>query len=176
MKTETERISTKILERIVPKKPERDTVENLAQKIMSKTEEVSHKSSLNAKVSLEGSVAKDTWLSGEADIDIFLQVDNKLERKDLETTCLQVARKAIKGHKPIERYAEHPYITVDYQINNTKIKIDLVLYFDLDLDYIKNKGPITAVDRSPFHGRFIRDNLTKSQKNDARLLKQFFNI
>ncbi|MEJ2294652.1 MAG: hypothetical protein P8Y23_07770 [Candidatus Lokiarchaeota archaeon] len=42
------------------------------------------------------------------------------------------------------------------------------------MDYIKENGPITAVDRSPWHGRFVRDKLTIPQKSDVRLLKQFF--
>ncbi|GAI51570.1 unnamed protein product, partial [marine sediment metagenome] len=46
--------------------------------------------------------------------------------------------------------------------------------FDLDEERIKQEGPITAVDRSPWHGRFVRENLSKDQKNDVRLLKQFF--
>jgi tRNA nucleotidyltransferase (CCA-adding enzyme) len=63
---------------------------------------------------------------------------------------------------------------VDYLVDNVKIKIDIVLYFDLDKAFIEQNGPITAVDRSPWHGRFIRKNLTSEQKNDVRLLKQFF--
>ncbi|MFX1352510.1 MAG: hypothetical protein ACFFGP_00965 [Promethearchaeota archaeon] len=71
-------------------------------------------------------------------------------------------------------YAEHPYVTADYYTENLTVKIDLVLYFNVDLDYIKKNGPITAVDRSPWHGQFIRNNLSPTQKNEVRLLKQFF--
>ena len=74
----------------------------------------------------------------------------------------------------ISHYIDHPYVTVDYVVDNINIKIDIVLYFDLDKKFIEKNGPITAVDRSPWHGRFIRDNLTAKQKNEVRLLKQFF--
>ena len=77
-------------------------------------------------------------------------------------------------HNPRLLYAEHPYVTVDYITVNVKLKIDIVLYFDLNSEYIKKNGPITAVDRSPWHGRFIREQLSLEQKNDIRLLKQFF--
>ncbi|OGD53566.1 CCA-adding enzyme [Candidatus Bathyarchaeota archaeon RBG_13_38_9] len=164
MKTETEKISIKVLERIVPKKSERNSVENLAQKIMNKVAEASDKSSLNAKVSLEGSVAKDTWLSGEADIDIFLQVDSKLERKDLETTCLEVARQAIRGHKPIERFAEHPYI--ETLIGKTRVNIVPC--------YLVEKGKWkSATDRTPYHTVYVKKNLDNKLKNEIRLLKKF---
>ncbi|MFX1259716.1 MAG: hypothetical protein ACFFAN_17830, partial [Promethearchaeota archaeon] len=71
-------------------------------------------------------------------------------------------------------YAEHPYVKTDYIKKDAHIGIDIVLYFDLDVKYIKKNGPITAVDRSPWHGRFVRKNLNANQKNDVRLLKQFF--
>jgi len=77
-------------------------------------------------------------------------------------------------HNPRLLYAEHPYVTVDYLVKNHIIKIDIVLFFDLELEYIKNNGPVTAVDRSPWHGRFIKENLSQEQKNDVRVLKQFF--
>ena len=69
---------------------------------------------------------------------------------------------------------KHPYVKVDYIIEDIKVKIDIVLYFDLELEFIKKNGPITAVDRSPWHGYFIRNNLDFNQRNDVRLLKQFF--
>jgi tRNA nucleotidyltransferase (CCA-adding enzyme) len=164
LKTETEKISIQVLERIVPKKLERNSVENLAQKIMSKVAEASDKSSLNAKISLEGSVAKDTWLSGEADIDIFLQVDSKLERKDLETTCLEVARQAIRGYKPIERFAEHPYI--ETLIGKTIVNIVPC--------YLVEKGKWkSATDRTPYHTAYVKKNLDNKLKNEIRLLKKF---
>ncbi|WP_455368591.1 CCA tRNA nucleotidyltransferase [[Eubacterium] cellulosolvens] len=160
----TEKITSKVLERIVPQKSERNSVENLAKKIMSKIAEASHKSSLNAKVSLEGSVAKDTWLSGEADIDIFLQVDSKLERKVLETTCLEVARQAIKGHKPIERFAEHPYI--ETLIGTTRVNIVPC--------YLVERGKWkSATDRTPYHTTYVKENLDNKLRNEIRLLKKF---
>jgi tRNA nucleotidyltransferase (CCA-adding enzyme) len=131
---------------------------------MSKVVEASDKSLLNAKVSLEGSVAKDTWLSGEADIDIFLQVDSKLERKDLETTCLEVARQAIRGHKPIERFAEHPYI--ETLIGKTRVNIVPC--------YLVEKGKWkSATDRTPYHTAYVKKNLDNKLKNEIRLLKKF---
>ncbi|MFW9873570.1 MAG: hypothetical protein ACFFG0_10735 [Candidatus Thorarchaeota archaeon] len=77
-------------------------------------------------------------------------------------------------YNPRLLYAEHPYVTVDFNTEDVEIKVDIVLYFDIDLKIIKQKGPITAVDRSPWHGRFVRKNLTEDQKNDIRLLKHFF--
>ncbi len=164
MKNKAEEISKKVLERIVPQNSERNNVENLAKKIMEKVTEASQKSSLNAKVSLEGSVAKDTWLSEEADIDIFLQVESKLERKDLETTCLEVARQAIKGHKAIERFAEHPYI--ETLIGKTRVNI--VPCYQVEKGKWKS-----ATDRTPFHTAYVKKNLDSELRDEIRLLKKF---
>ncbi|GAG90666.1 unnamed protein product, partial [marine sediment metagenome] len=136
---------------------------------------------------------KQTQLRSDFDIDLFIGLNydlysqkyvglsknklKKVSKKDFLDLCNIWIIKSLASkefHNPRLLYAEHPYVTVDYIIDNDKLKIDIVLYFDLDSKHIKEKGPITAVDRSPWHGRFIRDNLNRNQKNDVRLLKQFF--
>jgi tRNA nucleotidyltransferase (CCA-adding enzyme) len=105
---------------------------------------------------------------------------NKLKsksKKDFLELCKGWIIKSLSSKEfqnPRLLYAEHPYVTVDYFTDDLKIEVDIVLYFNLALEYIKNTGPITAVDRSPWHGRFIKDNLSTKQKNEVRLLKQFF--
>ena len=132
-------------------------------------------------------------LKDDYDIDLFIGLDftlykykyeglskNKLKKdskKDFLELCNNWIIQSLKTknfHNPRLLYAEHPYVTVDYLVNDIEIKIDVVLYFDLSLERIKKHGPITAVDRSPWHGRFVRDNLSEKQKDDVRLLKQFF--
>ena len=136
---------------------------------------------------------KQTQLRNDFDIDLFIGLNydlyspkyeglskNKLKKaskKDFLDLCNRWIIKSLslkEFHNPRLLYAEHPYVTVDYVTDDVKLKIDIVLYFDLDSSYIKENGPITAVDRSPWHGRFIRDNLNENQKNEVRLLKQFF--
>jgi len=138
---------------------------------------------------------KQTQLRNDFDIDLFVGLSynkfkhkyeglsrNKLKKeskKDFLELCNKWIIKSLtlkEFSEPRLLYAEHPYVTVDFldQDKDMKVKLDIVLYFDLPLDYIKKKGPITAVDRSPWHGRFVRENLNKDQKDDVRLLKQFF--
>ncbi len=138
---------------------------------------------------------KQTQLRNDFDIDIFIGLNYNLyedkfkglsktklkkeSKKEFLKLCNEWIIKALilkeyKEHRLL--YAEHPYVTVDFidLDKNLKIKLDIVLYFDLTLEFIKKNGIITAVDRSPWHGRFVRDNLSKKQKDDVRLLKQFF--
>ena len=138
---------------------------------------------------------KQTQLRNDFDIDLFVGLSykkfkhkyeglsrNKLKKeskKDFLKLCHKWIIKSLtlkEFSEPRLLYAEHPYVTVDFvdQDKEIKVKLDIVLYFDLPLEYIKKFGPVTAVDRSPWHGRFVRDNLNKNQKDDVRLLKQFF--
>ncbi len=146
------------------------------------------------KIEPQGSTGiKQTQLKNDFDIDLFVGLNyelykpnyeglskNKLKKeskKDFLNLCNNWIIKSLtpkEFHNPRLLYAEHPYVTVDYFAENHKIKIDIVLFFDLDLEFINTHGPVTAVDRSPWHGRFIKNNLTKEQKNEVRILKQFF--
>ncbi len=136
---------------------------------------------------------KQTQLRDDFDVDLFVGLDYNEYRPKYHGLSKNKLRKVTKKlfldlcnnwiikslslrefNNPRLLYAEHPYVTVDYIIDNIIIKIDIVLYFELDLEIIKKSGPVTAVDRSPWHGRFVRDELTKAQKNDVRILKQFF--
>ncbi|MFX0018570.1 MAG: hypothetical protein ACFFAK_01160 [Promethearchaeota archaeon] len=136
---------------------------------------------------------KQTQLKGDYDIDLFIGLDynfykpnyrgltkSKLKsksKKDFLELCKGWIIKSLASKEfqnPRLLYSEHPYVTVDYFTDDLKIEVDIVLYFDLDLNYIQRNGPITAVDRSPWHGQFIKKELSPKQKNEVRLLKQFF--
>ncbi|MFW9974238.1 MAG: hypothetical protein ACFFDQ_03080, partial [Candidatus Thorarchaeota archaeon] len=53
------------------------------------------------------------------------------------------------------------------------LEIDILGCFDIDLNYLEEKGPITAVDRTVHHTRYVADKLTKKKRDDARILKSF---
>ncbi|MEM3596086.1 MAG: nucleotidyltransferase domain-containing protein [Candidatus Bathyarchaeia archaeon] len=79
MSSKLDQIFRTVLTRIVPKDAERRKILKLSQQVIESVSSTARRFSLKAEVSLEGSVAKDTWLSGEADIDIFLKVDSSLD-------------------------------------------------------------------------------------------------
>ena len=188
-------IFNEVLKEIIP----RDHELNLIFKIVKKLKNLLEKRAkeLNIKyneIEPQGSTGiKQTQLRNDFDIDLFVGLDyeiykpkyiglskNKLKKaskKDFLELCNNWIIKSLtlkEFKNPRLLYAEHPYVTVDYITRDIKIKIDIVLYFDLDVNYIKKYGPITSVDRSPWHGRFIKVELSPEQKNDVRLLKQFF--
>ena len=64
-----------------------------------------------------------------------------------------------------ESYAEHPYIRGYYK----NYKIEIVPCYKIE----KASQKLSAVDRTPLHTQFIKENLKENQKKEVRLLKQF---
>ena len=112
-----------------------------------------------------GSAARGTWISGTHDLDIFITFPEDTSREELEEFGLSIAREIAKdADRSEERYAEHPYINMRYM----DFDVDLVPCFRVSSpDSIKS-----AVDRTPFHNEFIKQNIS-GLENDVLLLKQF---
>ncbi|TFF63822.1 MAG: hypothetical protein EU521_00160 [Promethearchaeota archaeon] len=136
---------------------------------------------------------KQTQLRDDFDIDLFIGLDFENYNDDFSSLSKTKFKEKIKKdflhlcnnwiiksltprefRNPRLLYAEHPYVTAHYEKDDLNIELDIVLYFELDLNFIRENGPITAVDRTPWHGRFIKNELSEEQKNQVRLLKQFF--
>jgi tRNA nucleotidyltransferase (CCA-adding enzyme) len=150
-----------VLARIRPKQGEHHHTWAVATAILSAIAEDGR-----AKGMVVGSVARDTWLSGEKDLDIFLLLPPTLTREGLEETGLDVARGiARRFTAPFhEKYAEHPYVnaTID------GLDVDLVPCYE-----VASAAAIqSAVDRTPFHTRYISDRIGPLQ-DDVLLAKQF---
>ncbi|MFX1311761.1 MAG: hypothetical protein ACFFHD_03985 [Promethearchaeota archaeon] len=190
-----EEILSEVLKNVIPTSHEIALIESITKKLkellIKKAKDLGIK---NYTIEAQGSTGiKQTQLKDDYDIDLFIGLDyndyknhyeglskNKLKKeskKDFLKLCnnwIIPSLSSERFYNPRLLYAEHPYVTVDYLVNNIQINIDIVLYFSLSLEQIKKNGPITAVDRSPWHGLFVKKNLTKKQKNDVRILKQFF--
>jgi len=105
-----EEICLKVLEKITPGEEERRRVIGLAEELMGRLRGVLAAEGIEAEVRLEGSLAKDTWLSGEADVDIFVRFSPDVPLGFLRTRFLELAKEASRPYKQVERYAEHPYL------------------------------------------------------------------
>jgi tRNA nucleotidyltransferase (CCA-adding enzyme) len=187
-----------VLKEIMPTEQEFRLIEEITDNLKSLLDKNAKELNIKyTRIEPQGSTGiKQTQLRNDFDIDLFIGLNyelyspkyeglskNKLKKaskQDFLDLCNNWIIKSLSLKKEFQDprllYAEHPYVTVDYIFGEVKLKVDIVLYFDLDLNYIKKHGPITAVDRSPWHGRFIRDKLNRDQKNDVRLLKQFFKV
>lgn len=188
-------IFKEVLEDITPTQQELTLINDIIIKLKTLLDEKAQQLGIKyTRIEPQGSTGiKQTQLKNDFDIDLFVGLNyelykpnydglskNKLKKeskKDFRSLCNNWIIKSLtlkEFHHPRLLYAEHPYVTVDYFVENYTVKIDIVLFFDLELDYIMNYGPVTAVDRSPLHGHFVKENLSQAQKNDVRVLKQFF--
>ncbi|TEU05210.1 tRNA CCA-pyrophosphorylase, partial [Candidatus Bathyarchaeota archaeon] len=80
-----------VLKRVTPSSGKRKRILELADRLVNKVTAAAKEAEIDAKVRVEGSVAKDTWLSEEPDIDIFMRVPTTLPRESFGTTCLEIA-------------------------------------------------------------------------------------
>jgi tRNA nucleotidyltransferase (CCA-adding enzyme) len=111
-----------------------------------------------------GSFAKGTWLSKDADIDIFIRFKKSISEEKFEKISKKIGFDALKKYSPYVRYSQHPY--VEAKIKSTKINI--VPFYDVKIGEWKS-----AADRSPFHTKFMEKSLTSKMRNEVRILKIF---
>lgn len=111
-----------------------------------------------------GSYAKDTWLSKEADIDIFIKFKKSISDEKFAEISKNVGFESMKKYNPYIRYSEHPY--VEARIKKTRINV--VPCYDVNLGEWKS-----SADRSPFHTKFMQNILTPKMRNEVRILKTF---
>jgi len=150
-----------VLERIRPTPEERTYIRVIGQRLIEAVER-----SGVAEAMMVGSVARDTFVRGDRDLDVFMLFDPAISREELQEQGLALARRIAEefGATWREKYAEHPYLnaTID------SLDIDLVpCYAVSSATEIKS-----AVDRTPFHTRYILSHIG-GYADDVLLLKQF---
>jgi len=111
-----------------------------------------------------GSYAKGTWLSKDADVDIFVKFKKNTSEEKFEQISKKIGFDALKSYSPYVRYSEHPY--VEAKIKDTKINV--VPFYDVKLGEWKS-----SADRSPFHTKFMGKSLTTKMRDEVRILKTF---
>lgn len=164
MQQESARIIQEVLKKIVPNEKEKEKMEKVAKSLELKVSSSCEESEVEAIVRIEGSLAKNTWLSGDPDIDIFMRLPATIPRKNLDEIGLKVARKATEGLKQIERFAEHPYL----ESYLDGIRLNIVPCYSTTLGKW-----LSATDRTPFHTDYINERMKKKMHNEVRLLKKF---
>lgn len=162
---EIELILEEVLRRIRPDDEERAFVEGLMKELEETAKETIESLGLNVKPYFVGSLAKDTYLAGDHDVDLFLAfpLDVPLER--LREEGLKLG-KAIGERLDayVIAYAEHPYVRARYK----GVKVDLVPCYN-----VRNWRDVkTAVDRSILHTRWVNEHI-KGKNDEVRLLKRF---
>lgn len=159
-----QQVTQLILKRITPSDTDRARVEAITREIERKVEDACRTEGVTAIVRVEGSVAKDTWLRENPDIDVFMRLPTSIPRKSLGEVGLKVAKKAAGDYKQVERFAEHPYL----EITVGGYLVDIVPCYDAKLGEWQS-----ATDRTPYHTDYIKQHLTTQLRGEVRLLKRF---
>ncbi|MEM1727089.1 MAG: CCA tRNA nucleotidyltransferase [Nitrososphaerota archaeon] len=117
-------------------------------------------------VSLEGSAAKNTWIRGRAEADIFIHFDPGISREELEKIIVDLGSRIVEslGGEPMIMYADHPY--VEGIVNG--VTVDVVACYR-----VEPPNWMSATDRTPYHTRYVLSKLKPDQEDEVRLLKGF---
>ena len=163
MSTPIQTVLDQIAKRVVPSERERAKMSQLAERLKGQVQNILDQEGFGGMVSIQGSFARDTWLSGEADLDIFASFPPSMDRHEWTEKVLPAIRKGIEA-KTIDRYAEHPYL--EFHVNG--VRINVVPCYSVERGQWKS-----ATDRTPFHTEYMREHLTPEMLLGARLLKRF---
>jgi tRNA nucleotidyltransferase (CCA-adding enzyme) len=152
-----------VLKEITPTPEEEENVNRVARELLEKVAIAARELGQNIEPLIVGSVAKGTFLR-DPDIDLFIQFPTSTSREALEQQGLALGMKVLPHGR--KQYAEHPYVQGEFR----GFDAEIVPCFGVTDPSQK----MSAVDRTPFHTRFIAANLGPQQKGEVRLLKRFF--
>ena len=158
------RILKEVLRDVKPGPEEKKKISSVMKKVVAEAKRAARK--YKAKPLIAGSVTRDTWLPGKMEFDIFILFPERLSGKKFEQAGLGIGKsifEKLKGEWKIE-YAQHPYVSgiID------GVEVDVVPSFD-----VKTTEKLkSAVDRTPFHVKYLEKHLPLRLSDEVRLLKQ----
>ena len=156
-------IEKQVLEKITPSNEYKKNIIKITKEINKKLEIEIKKRRLPVTVELVGSIAKDTYLKNDLDIDFFIKFPTKYLKEEIGKNALSIGKAILT--KTEESYAEHPYIRGYYK----NFKVEVVPCYKIE----KSSQKLSAVDRTPLHTKYIKKYLLDLQKPQVRLFKQF---
>ncbi|WP_227352632.1 CCA tRNA nucleotidyltransferase [Haladaptatus salinisoli] len=152
-----------VLERVEPDADERAHLRRVGDELVERTEEAVARLPVEADVKRVGSTARGTWVSGDRDIDLFVRFPPDVDRATLESYGLEVGHAVLPdGH---EEFAEHPYVKGEFE----GFDVDLVPCYRVE----SASAIQSAVDRTPFHTRYLEARLDDELAREVLLFKQF---
>ena len=154
-----QKLLNKVLTRIKPDKKEREFVLKRVNYIVGQI----NKNLKDAKAELGGSGAKDTWLKGEYDLDIYIKFDyNKFKDKNsiLSDISEKVLKKSLKKIKRVHGSRDY----FQYREGNFIFEVIPIL------DIKKKEHALNITDMSPLHVKWVKK---KKGSDEIRLTKAF---
>lgn len=147
-------ILKKVLKQIKPIKEDFKVIDHFLEKINKSIV----KSGIKAKAVIGGSYAKNTFLKGDHDVDIFVKF--ALEYDNLS----DLLEKILARYKTKRVHGSRDY----FQIKKGKITYELIPVLDIK----KPEDAKNVTDFSPLHAKWVNKNV-KGLRDDIRLIKKF---
>lgn len=161
--TDREAVLDTVRRRVTPDQPERDRLAGVVSEAVDRAKAAVADLPIEAEVRQVGSTARDTWLAGDRDVDIFVCFPPSLDRSTLEEYGLRVGHAVLPdGH---EEFAEHPYVVGTIE----GFEVDLVPCYDVDAATEIQ----SSVDRTPFHSAYLEERVDEETAVEIRMCKQF---
>jgi len=148
-------ILKEVLEEITPPKQKPKEVQQFLKDINAQLKK--HK--IKAKAVLGGSFAKDTWLMGDFDVDVFVKFDLKYD----DFVLSKLLEKALKKFKATKLHGSRDYFWV-----RNDIKYEIVPVRDIK----KPEQAMNVTDFSPKHVDWVNKK-GREYKKDIMLAKKF---
>jgi tRNA nucleotidyltransferase (CCA-adding enzyme) len=149
-----------VLKDITPTKDERVTTLKIVNAFLTKLNASLKKNRLSAKAVLGGSYAKDTWLKGDYDVDVFVRFSLTHKKDNLSARLA----KALNPWKAERVHGSRDY----FWIREKQFKFEIVPVLAIK----KAADAQNVTDFSPLHVHWVNKN-GKKYKGDIRLLKKF---
>jgi tRNA nucleotidyltransferase (CCA-adding enzyme) len=158
---ELEKLKQRVVEEYYPEEEELESAHKVFEEVADFIEK-----EYGLESHFAGSAGRGTSRKGDKDIDVFVIFPEDTSRKDLEEKGLEIGKKVFQefsGEYHVE-YAEHPYTKGELSGH----EVEIVPCYDTDPDKIRS-----AVDRSPHHTEWVKENLDVQQRKDVVVLKAF---
>jgi len=148
-----------VLRTVRPSADERSRALDKVKKFLSGLNSELKRTKVKAVAVLGGSYAKDTWLSGDYDVDVFVRFDLVHKAQNLS----DLLERALKKWDHVRIHGSRDYFWV-----RDDIKYEIVPVLDIK----KPKDAENVTDFSPLHVAWVNKNGSKF-KDDIRLIKKF---
>lgn len=154
-------IEDRVLDLIIPPKDAIDSISERASRLKATVEDYLSAHGYDVEVRFAGSFSKGTFLS-DPDLDLFLMFPDDVSEQDMKRIGLQAGEDILHG---IRMFSDHPYTRGTFE----GLEVDMVPCFRVD----STEHMRSAVDRTPFHTRYIISHLDDAGRDQVRLLKKF---
>ncbi|MFH7880568.1 MAG: CCA tRNA nucleotidyltransferase [Candidatus Aenigmatarchaeota archaeon] len=160
-----QKLLKEILKEISPSKKTEIYLKSLAKKTLKIAKTIAKK--YNAEAMLVGSIVRNTWLPDKKEFDVFILFPENLSANQLEEYGLKIGKEIVKklNGEFFLKYAQHPYVSA--RVND--VEIDIVPCYKIK----DPKNLKSAVDRTPFHVKYLNKKINKKLAGEVRLLKKF---